>query len=879
MSVASKRKRGIRPGMPIGGTSYSLRARQAVDPVYNGQFRRRLEVWGRARANDRSVHVIFGTSGSFTDMKGNITVDKTVPPDGKPGDKALATWGLMSHEMCHHRWTSRAVWEEFLVKMKKDMKKGDRGASDARSEMRQIPGYEDAMNAHAEERKLTYEAGVLTHRIADMRVKAKGLTGAEAKDAKRLLSQMEKEQAKLAKAAQAARSKRDAIIGPNKDEFDRLTAKLHQAIRLRRKAEQVKDMFNIIEDGRIETHLRVHEPVEYHKISLLNKVYPRIPETYSTGDSEVLVPLGADIPVDADGNELPIVDGPDGQKLVCIPANTKMRVFTPYPVDLKRQLRGALLAESVPEFSVPDGQLHPHVAACLEECRPFIDAGVRGNTRECLEASRKVWEICAKHGLMPDPEDEPSNTGGDQGGQQQGGGGESGDQQQGGGGGGGGESGGQEGGDQQQSGGGGGGGGESGDQQGGGDQQQGGSGQSGDEQKDDPSKGANGTGGKRGPSDKEGDSGSPFGGEDGGDEWNDRGDSGGDGDGTGDTQAGKAEEGEDGGGITKDQREQAEKNQAGSASKGEAAEAAKKAEQDADDDKKREEGEARRSAGRGNHEAADWTPPGSSAIQGRDEITPKGTPPVPRGPMTRYGNRLAAVFEKMKSDAEGPERFQESGRLDRRRLHRAPTGDTRLFWHDGQNFDQDISVSAVYDLSGSMGGHRKELQEAAVTIDIALKKVKIPHDAWGFDGAYGHDASHYEFKSFGKPDKDAFGAIAGQQQVGGGGTPTASAVEFSTARMAQRKEESRIMMVFTDGMPTSGGTKETIEKARKQGITVMGCFFNPHGDKSGLRGSNPDNDAMKELFGEDYVSLTDISDLAPALGKKLLSLMKSKNRK
>mgnify|MGYP002620636929 CR=1 FL=1 len=57
--------------------------------------------------------------GSFTDMKGNITVQTDVPPGGTPEDRELCIAGLLRHELCHEERTDQATYFKFVEELKR----------------------------------------------------------------------------------------------------------------------------------------------------------------------------------------------------------------------------------------------------------------------------------------------------------------------------------------------------------------------------------------------------------------------------------------------------------------------------------------------------------------------------------------------------------------------------------------------------------------------------------------------------------------------------------------------------------------------------------------------------------------------------------------
>ena len=159
--------------------------------------------------------------------------------------------------------------------------------------------------------------------------------------------------------------------------------------------EQIHGIWNSLEDGMIEEHMRADQPGAYQFISALNRIHPRVGQPYTT-EADVKRPFKGDyIPTDANGNPLQVVDGH-----VLIPKGTTISPWGEHPLSVRDQMRAALLAEAVPEFA--PGDLHPDVQAALDEIRPFIDAAVRGNTADCVANAYKIHKLLLDRGLLRD---------------------------------------------------------------------------------------------------------------------------------------------------------------------------------------------------------------------------------------------------------------------------------------------------------------------------------------------------------------------------------------------------------------------------------------------------------------------------------------------
>lgn len=783
-----------------------------------------LEDYARART-DRNTTVRFGESGSYTDMNGNIVVDGTTPPDGTTGARYVATRGLLSHEILHEQLTNREVWEEFKKGMEEDISSARHDWQHVVNQLRAIP---EAIEQKELEVLLREGAARREHllRVARPALEAEraALSARATKKAADLdaqLAALDAEVADIDQRLQGAPA-RIAAIQAAHPEIAALEAQMHEAANRLLLATQVKDSFNILEDGRIEEYCREMTPLEYRRISLLNRVSPRIPDTYTLpsemGATLVPAPDGY-IPVDAAGNELPVIDAPDGTRQVVIEPDVEIPVWTDRPLDLKRQMRAALLAESVPEFT--PGDVHPDVAACLDECRPHVDGAIAGSTATCLDESRTVTEIMARHNMLPKSEDGGSTSGGDEG-------------------------------------------------------QQGGS----------PGQGGQpGQGGEGGPQGQGGTSGT---GDVVRDDWHTRGDGGSAGEGASEASGGASDQ-DEAKGTSKGQRDKNERDGKGSASSDDAKNESSVADTEAKGREQNITREKARAQANGDIEGGAWKGPGSQDIIGEQTIAAQGdTGQTEFGRLRNLGRQLSAELKELTTQAHRPLRHQQQGKLDRRRLHKVPisaavareTGinqSPRVFYHPGKTVALDLAAEVVVDLSGSMSGHREQLRDATIACHFALEELKVPHGIWGFDSSHGAEARHYEFKSIARDGAQALGEIASRRNAAcaaGGGTPTDSAVEFSTTRMGVRRESAKLMFVFTDGMPNGtrdpiADTRRRVNDARQQGITVVGILFEER--NSGWGGAS--RDAMREIFGNEFIEINELGEMPRHLGRLLRSLM------
>jgi hypothetical protein len=206
-------------------------------------------------------------------------------------------------------------------------------------------------------------------------------------------------------------------------------------------------------------------------------------------------------------------------------------------------------------------------------------------------------------------------------------------------------------------------------------------------------------------------------------------------------------------------------------------------------------------------------------------------------------------------------------------------GSESVFFRPGEELKVDIAASVVLDLSGSMNEERPKLRDSSIVTQVAMEKMQIPHEIWGYSGSGGsHTCEHYEYKSFARDNARGLGRIGNNHDdvaPGGGSTPTKQAVDFSTARLRQRREENRVMFVFTDGFPDDQqGTTIAVQNAKRKGITVLGILF--EGGNPYYSENEESKKMMETIFGGDYVVIDDLSSMPRQIGKRLKSLLKIK---
>ncbi len=229
---------------------------------------------------------------------------------------------------------------------------------------------------------------------------------------------------------------------------------------------------------------------------------------------------------------------------------------------------------------------------------------------------------------------------------------------------------------------------------------------------------------------------------------------------------------------------------------------------------------------------------------------------------------LAAVIVSSRTQNHAPEPFARNGRLNRSRLSRVATGETRVFVKNTAASPQKIRVHILIDASGSMGSgpNSNRAKAAQVGRDLAGALDKLP---WATGRIYGFaDTFEDNFVTRIWQTGQKRDAIDNFLYAPSGGTPLGYCMAYVCDDLLeeQKSGEKGVLIVVSDGEPSySAGTqhvKNVTEYYRKRGIRVVSVAIEPL-DK-----------AQRAMFGNDYVTYTPnmtlfAKNLAKVIGSSL----------
>lgn len=167
-------------------------------------------------------------------------------------------------------------------------------------------------------------------------------------------------------------------------------------------------------------------------------------------------------------------------------------------------------------------------------------------------------------------------------------------------------------------------------------------------------------------------------------------------------------------------------------------------------------------------------------------------------------------------------RYLHAGRIDAKSLSRMPSGAIcakRIEKSD----EADLNITVLVDLSGSMGGIRIESAiKSCVILQEVCMALKIPITVLGFKA--GTKTGIYHFSNHKMRGRYAHTGIV--RMSAGGGTPLYEAMQYLPSMLTSQKEEDKLLLIITDGVPNGGpdpcaiAVKKLSQYAKVYGLAI-----------------------------------------------------------
>ncbi|SPD35207.1 cobaltochelatase CobT-related protein [Desulfovibrio sp. G11] len=180
-------------------------------------------------------------------------------------------------------------------------------------------------------------------------------------------------------------------------------------------------------------------------------------------------------------------------------------------------------------------------------------------------------------------------------------------------------------------------------------------------------------------------------------------------------------------------------------------------------------------------------------------------------------------------------------------LHRLQTGNPRIFRREAEQAGLNTAVHILLDVSGSMSGVPIVLaRQACYAVAKALENIKGVNPAVTAFPAMASTSSVFPIMRHGQKVPDSFDINAS------GGTPLAAALWWVMQTMLFLKEQRKIILIITDGVPDSTHAAiHAVTVAQKLGYEVYGL---------GIR-----DEHIAHLLPQTSRVINDLSDLAPVM--------------
>ena len=216
------------------------------------------------------------------------------------------------------------------------------------------------------------------------------------------------------------------------------------------------------------------------------------------------------------------------------------------------------------------------------------------------------------------------------------------------------------------------------------------------------------------------------------------------------------------------------------------------------------------------------------------------------------GKRLGQRLERLKASIRQKQRYQTSGKVDRRRFKRAVAG-SRTAYQQSKMLDvTSLAVSLSVDMSGSMMGSiiNGELFGAVSAISTAMEHLDAEYSVNAF-GTTTHLLKSPADKGFSLEDRKFFAS----QSLGS--TEGRASVASASLSLGASPAANKIAFVLTDGgFDKHQAVCDELEKARGKGILPFGLFFGREDEATRM------TESLNELYGKgNWVSIQSLDDL------------------
>ena len=219
----------------------------------------------------------------------------------------------------------------------------------------------------------------------------------------------------------------------------------------------------------------------------------------------------------------------------------------------------------------------------------------------------------------------------------------------------------------------------------------------------------------------------------------------------------------------------------------------------------------------------------------------------------KYIPAIAKILTSNSTEYRFTLRGMRSGLLDTDKLAEARQGVQNIYIRKGEVRCDRCNVAILIDESGSMEGYKETAaRDTAVLLNEAIgRQNNVELFIYGFTNSRDNNDIRI-FKDRKTRNRYSLGSTGNYM-----GTPTGQAILEARDQIRKTNKEHCLLFVITDGAPNDRNlNKAAVQAAQKDNMSVVGISIDP----------NLDERRMKDIY-DDYVILSDMSTLAPKLGK------------
>ena len=239
-------------------------------------------------------------------------------------------------------------------------------------------------------------------------------------------------------------------------------------------------------------------------------------------------------------------------------------------------------------------------------------------------------------------------------------------------------------------------------------------------------------------------------------------------------------------------------------------------------------------------------------------------------PLIAISKRLQRqIMQKLKSESEGS---RMNGLYMGRRINARAlaANDGKIFYNKKLPSEEaKLAVAVLVDESGSMSSNDRETSARAASIVLYdfCQALQIPM------ALYGHteysDVELYAYAEFDNPDKnDRFRIMDMSARCG---NRDGAALRFVAERLSKRPEETKLLIVISDGQPAGNGYGGTAAEADLRGIKHE---YKNKGVTMFAAAIGADKANIERIYQEGFLDITDLNKLPMNLTKLVLKYLK-----